>query len=112
MNYFYILVVLGIFMCSCSQLLLKKSANKYSDSWLLSFFNWRVVLSYVIFFGSLMINITAMRHGVELKNLPILESLGYIFVPLLSYVFLAENITKRSLLSIVLIIIGILIFYQ
>lgn len=60
-------------------------------------------------FVSLFINITAMSQGVNLKDLPILESLGYVFVPLLSYLVLKEKFTKRMLTSIALILIGIYI---
>lgn len=74
--------------------------------------NWRVILAYAIFFGSLLINITAMSKGVNLKDMPVLESLGYVFVPILSWVFIKEKIDKRMLVSMCLIIIGIIIFYQ
>ena len=109
--FFYALVVSRIFLSSCSQLLLKKSANKAHDNFLHTMLNWRVIVGYVIFFCSLLINITAMRNGVKLKDMPILESLGYVFVPILACLFLKEKITKRTLLSISLILIGIYIFY-
>ena len=108
---FYILVVVGIFLSACSQLLLKKSADREHRSFLRSMLNWRVITAYGIFFGSLLVNITAMSKGVKLKDMPILESLGYVFVPLLSYMVLKEEITKRTLVSIVLILIGIYVFY-
>ena len=109
---FYILVVTGIFASACSQLLLKKSADKEYQSWLKSILNWRVISAYGIFFCSLLINITAMSQGMNLKDLPILESLGYVFVPLLSFFVLKEKITKRVIISIVLILIGIVWFYN
>lgn len=109
---FYILIVFGVFASACSQLLLKQSADKQYKSWLASMLNWRVILAYAIFFGSLLINITAMSKGVNLKDLPVLESLGYIFVPVLSWFVLKEKIDRRMLLSMTLIIIGIIIFYQ
>lgn len=108
---FYILVIAGIFLSACSQLLLKKSADRKHRSFLRSMLNWRVITAYTIFFGSLLINITAMSKGVKLKDMPILESLGYVFVPLLSYMVLKEKITKRTLVSIALILIGIYVFY-
>ena len=108
---FYILVIAGIFLSACSQLLLKKSADREHRSFLRSMLNWRVITAYAIFFGSLLINITSMSKGVKLKDMPILESLGYVFVPLLSYMVLKEKITKRTLVSIVLILIGIYVFY-
>lgn len=107
----YILVIIGIFLSACSQLLLKKSADKKHKSFIRSLLNWRVITAYIIFFGALFINITAMSKGVYLKDIPILESLGYVFVPLLSLLVLKEKITKRTIFSIILIITGIVIFY-
>lgn len=52
-----------------------------------------------------------MSNGVNLKDMPILESLGYIFVPLLSLLVLHEKITARTGLAIVLIFIGVIFFY-
>ena len=109
--FFYILIIVGIFASSCSQILLKKSAVKAHKNFISSMMNLKVIIAYVIFFVSLFINITAMSKGVELKNLPILESLGYVFIPLLSFFILKENITKKTILSIVFIILGIIIFY-
>ena len=100
-----------IFASSCSQLLLKRSADRHHQTLWHSMLNWRVITAYAIFFVSLFINITAMSQGVNLKDLPILESLGYVFVPLLSYLVLKEKFTKRMLTSIALILIGIYIFY-
>lgn len=74
--------------------------------------NWRVITAYAVLFGSLFINVTAMRKGVNLKDLPILESLGYVFVPLLSLVLLKEKIEKRTIVAMILIIAGIILFYM
>jgi len=110
-TWFYLLVVTGIFASECCQILLKKSANREHKNFIRSMLNWRVLTAYAIFFGSLFINITAMSKGVNLKDLPILESLGYVFVPLLSFLILKETISKRTIASICLILIGIFIFY-
>ena len=111
MTFFYALLILGIFASSCSQILLKKSADMKHRSWIGSMLNWRVITAYLIFFSSLFINITGMGNGVEMKELPIMESLGYVFVPILSYFFIGEKITKRVCLSIALILLGIYVFY-
>lgn len=108
----YILVITGVFLSSCSQLLLKKSADKDNSDFFLSIFNWRVIIAYSIFFMCVLINITAMGNGVNLKDVPILEALGYVFVPILSLIFLNETITKQTFISIVLITFGIIIFYH
>lgn len=111
MNIFYVIVILSIFASSCSQLLLKKSADREYKTWLESMFNWRVLLAYSIFFSSLIINIFALSHGVMLKDMPALESLSAIFIPIISFVFLKETITIKKILASVLVLIGIIVFY-
>lgn len=108
---FYIFVVVGIFASSCSQILLKKSAVSQHKNAIGTMLNWKVIIAYAIFGGALLINITAMSKGVKLKDLPILESLGYIFVPLLACFFVGETISSRTVISMILIIIGVIIFY-
>lgn len=107
----YILVIFGIFSCSASQILLKWSANKNHTTIFFELFNIPVLLSYLIFLGALIINIWAMNHGILLKEIAILESLGYVFVPFLSWFFLKENISINTLGAILMIIIGIIVFY-
>lgn len=73
--------------------------------------NWRVIGAYAIMIATLIANIFAMSRGVMLKDMPILEATGYIFVPLLSYLFLNEKITYQNVISISLILGGIFVFY-
>lgn len=107
----YLFVILGILSCSLSQLLLKKSAKREYKSKLMVIVNPLVVISYFVFFCSLLVNIWAMSHGLELKELAMLESLGYVFVPILSFLVLKETISKRTISAIVVILMGIMIFY-
>ena len=107
----YLLVIFGIFSCSLSQLFLKKSANREHKSKLYEIVNPLVISSYVIFFCSLLINIWAMSCGVELKEMAMLESFGYVFVPLLSYFVLKETISLRTISAIAVILFGIFVFY-
>ena len=109
--WYYVIVVAGVFACACSQILLKKSANEKHKNFIYSLLNWKVIAAYGISFGVLAFNIMAMSKGVNLKDMPILESLGYVFVPLLSLVVLKEKITKWTVVSIVMIISGIIVFY-
>lgn len=108
---FYLLVVLGVFLSSCSQILLKKSANKRHTSIISEVFNMQVVIAYSVFFVSVIFNLIALKNGVGIKDLPIIESLGFVFVPLLSYFFLEEITDKKNLFAMLLILSGIIIFY-
>ena len=112
MNLFYLIVIAGIFASSCSQLLLKESAIKTHKSLIAEFINRRIILAYIILLGSMFINIMGYKNGIQVKDMPILESLGYIFVPILSSIYFNEKIQARTILSITLITLGISIFYQ
>ena len=108
---YYLIVVLGVFACSASQLLLKMSATVEHKSAIYELLNWRVIVSYGIMFATLVTNIYAMSKGVLLKDMPVLEALGYVFVPLLSFFLLKEQIERKTIFSILLIFTGIIIFY-
>ena len=47
---------------------------------------------------------------VPLSMSPILEASGYIFVAILSFIFLKEKMTKKQLLGMALILIGIVVY--
>ena len=109
---YYLIVVGGVLACSASQLLLKKSATQEGRTGIRMMLNWQVAMSYSIMLVTLISNIYCMKNGVLLKDMPILESTGYVFVPLLSFLFLKENIKINNVISILLILIGIFIFYM
>jgi drug/metabolite transporter (DMT)-like permease len=57
------------------------------------------------------LTIIAYGKGVEYKEGPIMESVGNIWVVLLSFLFFREPITKKKVLGNVLILLGIACFY-
>lgn len=108
----YFVVILGVLSCSLSQLLLKKSAMVKHSSKVYEVLNPMVIIAYAVFFFALLINIWAMSKGLQLKEMTILESLGYVFVPLLSFLILKENISKRAIIATSMVLLGIFVFYQ
>lgn len=62
-------------------------------------------------FVSTVLTLLAYHFGVEYKNGPVIESLGYILIMILSYLFFKEKITKRKIIGNALILIGIVVFY-
>jgi drug/metabolite transporter (DMT)-like permease len=60
---------------------------------------------------STIFNILALR-GLEYKNAPVIESLGYILVMILSRIFFNESIGKKKVIGNLFILIGVLIFYM
>ena len=101
---------MSVVIASFSQILLKKSAMKKHKSMVSEYLNIYVVLGYGMMIVSTILTIFAYK-GLDYKNGPIIESLGYIFVMILSFIFFSEKITKRKLIGNALILLGIIIFY-
>lgn len=107
----YILIyVFSVFISALSQILLKLSARKEYDNLLKEYLNPFVIVAYSIFFASSLLTVIAYKE-VPLSMGPVIESVGYVFVTLMSFLFLKEKIGRQKLVGIILILIGVLIFY-
>ena len=106
---FSLIFVSGVFISSISQIILKKSSEKEYPSKIREYLNFRVIFAYIIFFGATLCSILAYTK-IPLSLGPILESSGYFFVAVLSYIFLKEKISKQKMLGLSIIIIGIIIY--
>lgn len=106
---FSLIFIFGVFISSVSQILLKKSAQVEYGSKIKEYLNPRVIFAYIIFFGATLCSVLAYTK-IPLSFGPILESAGYIFVAILSRLFLKERITKKKLIGLSTIIIGIIIY--
>lgn len=73
--------------------------------------NVYVIVGYGMMVVSTLLTIYAYT-GLEYKNGPIIESLGYIFIMVLSWVVFKEKITIKKLLGNMLILVGIAIYYM
>ena len=82
--------LVGVFVSSVSQILLKLSARKKYPSRIREYINPLVIVGYLLFFGCTLISVFALRV-VPLSMSPVLASSGYIFVSLLSFVFFKEK---------------------
>lgn len=108
MNYFVFLFLFSVFIASCSQILLKKSAVQDHDSFIKEYLNSYVIIAYIMFFIGTLITIISYKT-IPLSFGLILESAGYIFVALLSYIFLKETLNLKQISGLLLILIGILV---
>lgn len=106
---FSLIFIFGVFISSVSQIILKKAAQKEYPNKIREYLNARVIFAYIIFFGATLCSIWAYTV-IPLSLGPILESAGYIFVAVLSWLFLKEKITKKKMLGLSIIIIGIIIY--
>lgn len=106
---FIIIYISSVFLSSVSQVVLKISAKKHYPTRIKEYINPYVIIAYSIFLSCTFITIYSLKV-VPLTFAPILEASGYIFITLLSYFILKEKISRRKLIGILLIIIGILIY--
>ena len=110
MNNTFILIMLGgTFFTAVSQILLKQSSNIKYENKIREYLNFRVILSYGMFFLILLLN-TWCYTKVEMRYGPVIDTAAYVFVLLLSRLILKEKITKGKILGNLIIIAGILIY--
>ena len=108
---YYALVIFDVFIAAMAQMLLKSSSMTKHKSFIFEYLNPKVIGGYSIMVLSLLLNIYALNHGVLLKELSTIESLSYLFVPLLSFLFFKERITWRKAGAIVVIMAGVVVFF-
>ena len=108
---FILLTVFSVLMASFAQMLLKKGATLDHTSFVREYLNGWVIGGYFIMGVSILVNIFAMSRGVQLKELSVIESFSYLFVPLLSWLFFKEVISKKKVLAIAMIMAGVVLFF-
>ncbi len=108
-KYYVILLLVSVFISAVSQIILKTAANKTYESAVKEYLNFRVIFSYGLFFLSTILTMFALKK-VPLSMQPILESTSYIYVSVMGYFLLKERFSKRKLLGLALILLGILVY--
>lgn len=103
------LLLLGTFLASISQVMLKKAALRNYETKLQEYMNPLVVFAYVIFLGTTFLSVFAYR-GIPLSMGPVLEATSYIYVTVFGVTIFKEKISSRKLLALVFIIGGILVY--
>lgn len=106
-----LLVVFSVLCAAGAQMLLKQGAKKQYPSFWRQYLNPWVMGGYTIMAASLLLNIFCLSHGVQVKEVSIIESLSYLFVPCLSWFFFKENITWCKAAAIAVIMTGIVVFF-
>ena len=73
------------------------------------YLNPMVITAYAIFFLSTFLTMYALKY-VPLTYSPIIEPLSYIFVPVIGVLVLKEKISRRRVLGITIMLVGIVVF--
>ena len=106
---YFLIAISSVLIADISQIILKKAAMKPYDAWYKAYLNFSVIFAYFLFVVSTVCSVIALRK-LPLSLSPMWQSLGQIFVVILSYFFLHEKITKGKLMGIAIIVLGIVIF--
>lgn len=110
MNWYLVLLVCSVMISSFSQILLKKSSQKTYPNWIREYLNVYVICGYGLLFLSLFMTMLSYKGFTNFATVPLFESLGYVFVLVLSYLFFKEKITLRKAVGIALILAGIIVY--
>lgn len=105
-----LIYITGVFISSIAQLLLKKSSSISYDNKLKEYLNFKTIFAYFIFFSATLLSLFSFK-GLPLLYGTLLGTTEYIFVTILSYLFLKEKISFRKLLGLILVIIGIIVYF-
>ena len=111
MSKYYVFIFAAVIVSAFSQMLLKLGAGRNYDSFIKQYLNWPVMSGYILMFLSTVLIILAYR-GLEYKEVPMLESLGFILVMVLGRIFFKEKITKNKVIGMAAIVLGIAVFYM
>lgn len=109
MNKFHFIFILAVIIASFAQILLKIGAQRKSKTMFRQYANWQVLFGYFLMICSMIFNLIAYRE-IPLKLGPIFDSLGFIFIPFLSWLILDEKLTIKKLIGFFIIVVGIIIF--
>ena len=104
-----LIYVSAVFISAVSQIMLKLSARKEYKSRIHEYMNPLVIVSYGLFFGCTLITLLAYRK-VPLSLGQILESSGYIFITILGTTILKEKLSKKKMIGMAVILLGIFVF--
>ena len=105
-----LLFAVASLVAAFSQMLLKKSALEEHGSVIKEYLNVKVIVGYGMMFLSMLICIYAYSKQVSMQSGAVMDSIGNLWVMILSFLIFREPITRRKVIGNILIICGILVF--
>lgn len=104
-----LLILVGTFISSVAQVLLKKSSQQHYDSVWKEYINLRVIIAYTVFFGASLLAVSAYKV-VPLSLGAVLEATGYVYVTIFGVVIFRERLNWIKLIALALILTGVVVF--
>lgn len=109
-NGFLLIALLSVTIASFSQVMLKIGAGKKYNSKIREYLNFYVITGYGMLLCSMVLTVVAYSK-LSYLSVPVVEAIGYVLVPVLSYFFFKEKLSGRKILGILCILAGIFIYY-
>ena len=109
MSIYFVVALCSVLIADVSQIILTKAAVRHSPKRYKAYLTLPVILAYGLFVLSTVCSVVALRK-LPLSFTPVWQSMGQVFVVILSYIFLHEKLNKNKLIGVGIIILGILIF--
>lgn len=109
MTQYVCILLLGTFLASVSQVMLKKATLRVYETKWKEYLNPLVICAYIIFFVTTLLSIYAYKR-IPLSMGPMLEATSYIYVTIFGVAIFKENLNPQKLLALVLIVGGILLY--
>ncbi len=104
----YAYAIAAVILSSASQVILKKRANNAPKSFWKKFLNAPVIFSYCLLFLSMMLNSLALRE-MDMAVLPCITATSFLWIMILSKIFLGEKPTRRKVLGVAMILVGVIV---
>ena len=104
----YLYAIAAVIIASASQVVLKKKASNAPKNFFKKFLNGPVILSYLLLFLSMTLNSLALRR-MEMSVLPCITATSFLWIMVLSAIFLGEKTTRRKVIGVTMILIGVLV---
>lgn len=102
-------ILLGTFISSITQVVLKKESLKKKDNIFQEYLNAPVIISYIIFVLTTLLSVFAYR-GIPLSAGPILEATSYFYITFFGVKIFHEKISMMKIAVLFLIVIGIIVY--
>ena len=109
-NIFFLLMLIAELIAASSHMFLKKSALIEHGSFIKEYLNPWVICGYGMLMVSMVLTIFCY-DGLGYMGVVVMEPINYVMVMVMSRIIFKEKFTKRKLIGVTFIILGIMIFY-
>ncbi len=106
---FYAVAIIATIFASIGHICFKKFALKGKIASLSQLIDWHLVVGTVLFGSSVILSIVALKF-IDFSVFYSFTALNYLFISILSKIYLLERIDRKKIIGNLIIILGILVY--